>query len=504
MNIAQNLVRMAALFPEATAVNENNRDISYLQFNEESTRIASALIQLGIQPGEHVALCTPNSYAWLAMYYGVLKAGAVAVTISAALKKDELTAILDDCRPRLILTTDDRMQDLADARDRGYLDWVVSPSGEYTFEGLIEKGTPGFHWLNRSRDDAAAILYTGGTTGIPKGVILTHQNLQTSVHNVAYNERSSRTDRALCFLPLNHVFAQVHIAGSTIYSGGTLIMQPAFEMDRALDAIKRLGVTKFYAVPTIYVRLLALKDVTERFASVRYCFSAAASMAAELVRDWKGRTGLDIHEAYGMTESASMVTFNHFHRHVVGSVGTPANLVEVEIRDLEGNPVGSGVEGEICIQGPNIMREYLAKPSETAAAFWDGRWFRSGDIGLIDESGYLYIVDRLKDLIITGGENVYPREIEEWLYMRPEIQECAVIGVPDHEYGERVVAVLTTQEGCTVDPVELKVFLKSKLAPYKVPKEYITVDAIPKSSAGKMLKREVKKSLLDQINLQKA
>lgn len=504
MNIAQNLVRMATLFPEATAIIENDCNISYLRFHEESNRIAAALTELGIQRGEHVALCTPNTYAWLAMYYGVLKAGAVAVTISAALKKEELAAILDDCRPRLIYTTDDRLQDLAEARERGYLEWVVSPSGDYTFEGLVEKGAPGFQWVNRSRDDAAAILYTGGTTGIPKGVILTHQNLQTSVHNVAYNERSSRIDRALCFLPLNHVFAQVHIAGSTIYSGGTLIMQPAFEMDRALDAIKRLGVTKFYAVPTIYVRLLALKDVTERFASVRYCFSAAASMAAELVRDWKGRTGLDIHEAYGMTESASMVTFNHFHRHVVGSVGTPANLVEVEIRDLEGNPVGPGVEGEICIQGPNIMREYLAKPSETAAAFWDDRWFRSGDIGLIDESGYLYIVDRLKDLIITGGENVYPREIEEWLYMRPEIQECAVIGVPDHEYGERVVAVLTTQEGRTVDPVELKAFLKARLAPFKVPKEYITVDAIPKSSAGKMLKREVKKSLLDQINLQKA
>jgi long-chain acyl-CoA synthetase len=214
-------------------------------------------------------------------------------------------------------------------------------------------------------------------------------------------------------------------------------------------------------------------------------------MAMEVVREWKSRTGLAIHEAYGMTESASMVTYNHYYRHVVGSVGTPANLVEVQIRDLEGNEVGRGGQGEICIRGPNISRGYLNHPQETAAAFYDD-WFRSGDIGYIDPDGYLFIVDRLTDMIITGGENVYPREVEELLYTRPEVQECAVVGLPDRVYGERVTAFIVANKGFKIDAQGLKVYLKSELAGFKVPKDYIIVDELPKSSAGKLLKREIR------------
>jgi long-chain acyl-CoA synthetase len=215
-------------------------------------------------------------------------------------------------------------------------------------------------------------------------------------------------------------------------------------------------------------------------------------MATEVVREWKTQTGLNIYEAYGMTESASMVTYNHYYRHVIGSVGTPANLVEVEIRDFEGNVLQQGEKGEICICGPNITKGYLNNPEETKSAFW-GDWFRSGDIGVIDEDGYLYIVDRLKDMIITGGENVYSREIEEILYGRPEIMECAVVGLPDREYGERVTAFIVPQKGQQIEPAALKTYLKSRLAGFKIPKEYVTVDELPKSNAGKVLKREIKK-----------
>jgi long-chain acyl-CoA synthetase len=226
--------------------------------------------------------------------------------------------------------------------------------------------------------------------------------------------------------------------------------------------------------------------------SVRYCFSAAASMATEVVREWKARTGLNIYEAYGMTESASMVTYNHYYRHVVGSVGTAANLVEVQIRDVEGKVLGPGERGEICICGPNITKGYLNHPEETKAAFW-GDWFRSGDIGVVDEDGYLYIVDRLKDMIITGGENVYPREVEEFLYTRPEVLECVVVGLPDQEYGERVTAFIVPQKGQQIDPASLRDYLKTHLAAFKVPKEYITVEELPKSSTGTVLKREIRK-----------
>ena len=193
-----------------------------------------------------------------------------------------------------------------------------------------------------------------------------------------------------------------------------------------------------------------------------------------------------------MTESASMVTYNHYHRHVVGSVGTPAGTVETQIRDPEGNVKPPGEEGEICVCGRNIMKGYLNQPEETRSVFWD-EWFRSGDLGKIDEDGYLYIVDRLKDMIITGGENVYPREIEELLYSHPEVEECAVIGLPDKEWGERILALITPKAGRTLDTKKLKTYLKSRLSPFKVPKEYFTVDDFPKSPAGKIVKRQLRK-----------
>jgi long-chain acyl-CoA synthetase len=210
------------------------------------------------------------------------------------------------------------------------------------------------------------------------------------------------------------------------------------------------------------------------------------------VRSWKEATGLNIHEAYGMTESASMVTYNHYYRHVVGSVGTPVNLVEIALRSPEGIPLETGWQGEICIRGPNIAKGYLHHPEETRTAFREG-WFRSGDIGMIDEDGYLYIVDRLKDMIITGGENVYPREVEELLYTHSDVQECAVVGLPDPEYGERVTAIIVARQGKRPDAPGLKAFLKSRLTGFKIPKDYIFVAELPKNNAGKLLKREIRK-----------
>ena len=491
MNIAVNLDCAAFHYPDLCAVAEGDRNVSYAEFQRDANRMASALVDFGIKPGDPVALCAPNSYAWMVFYFAALKAGAVAVTFSHLLTKNELEKTLTDCQPRILFTVDEKLDDLGDDR-KGLPELIVCNHGDISYDRLAEKGTSGFKTVDRQRGDTAAILYTGGTTGIPKGAMLTHENLQTSAFNVAHYERSTEKDRALCFLPLNHVFGHVHIMHSTVLSGGELVLQPAFDLEKVLEAIDRHGVTKFYSVPTIYIRLLRLPDLRERMGSVRYCFSAAASMATEVVRDWKARTGLDIYEAYGLTESASMVTYNHYCRHVVGSVGTAVNLVEVQIRDLEGNLLGAGEEGEICICGPNMTKGYLNQPEETEAAFW-GNWFRSGDIGVIDEDGYLYIVDRLKDMIITGGENVYPREVEEVLYTRPEVLECAVVGMPDYEYGEIVTAFIVPREGRQINPDTLKDYMKTQLAPFKVPKEYITVEAMPKSGAGKILKREIRK-----------
>jgi len=491
VNVAANLDQAAFHFPNRTAVIEADRIVSYSEFNGEANRIASALMAHGVRPGDHVALCAPNSYGWLAFYFGVLKAGAVAITFSHLLTKDELCRTIADCAPTVLYTTGERLSDVADLRSKAGLRLAVCEDGDVSYERLMEKGTPQFQTVDRHRDDTAAILYTGGTTGIPKGAMLSHQNIQAPVFNVTHYERSTPDDRALCFLPLSHVFGQIHILGGTVLSGGSIVLLPGFDLEQVLETIERQEVTKFFAVPTIYIRLLRVPDIGEKMRSVRYCFSAAASMAAEVVREWKAQTGLDIYESYGMTESATMVTYNHYYRHVIGSVGTPVNLVEVQIRDHEGNPLEQGQRGEICVRGPNITKGYLNNPEETASAFW-GEWFRSGDIGVIDEDGYLYIVDRLKDMIITGGENVYPRDVEEVLYTRPEVLECAVVGLPDDEYGERVTAFIIPREGHEVDPASLREFLRARLAGFKVPKEFIVVDELPKSSTGKLLKRKIR------------
>ncbi|BBO93370.1 class I adenylate-forming enzyme family protein [Desulfosarcina ovata] len=491
MNFADMLDKNAHCFPDRPAIIEGDITISFSQLHQDVNKAASAMVKLGLQLDDHVALCAPNAYAWVVIYYAAIKAGAVAVTFSYLLKKGELTKILADCRPKILFTSDDKLSDMGDQRDESHLSIVVCNNGDISFPSLLEKGDRQFPTVNRHRDDTAAILYTGGTTGTPKGAMLSHQNLKSSIFNIAHYERCTMDDRALCFLPLNHVFGQVHIMNSTIYSCGATILQPAFDMDQVLNALTKYKITKFYAVPTIYIRLLGLPDLKETFKSIRYCFSAAASMALEVVQAWKEKTGLDIYESYGMTESAAMVTYNHFYRHKVGSVGTVVNIVEVEIRDDGGNALPQGEKGEICVCGPNITKGYLNHPEETRDAFW-GDWYRTGDIGIFDEEGYLFIVDRLKDMIITGGENVYSREVEEVLYTHPKVFECAVVGLPDAEYGERVTAYIIPQPGQHIDSVVLKAYMKERLASYKVPKAFIEVDELPKSSAGKLVKREIR------------
>lgn len=499
MNLAENLESSALYFPGRPAIIEADREVSFNEFNGESNAIATALIRLGIKPGDHVGLYAPSSYQWLACYFGFLKAGAVAVTLPSTLTRSELNQLLDDARPKILFTVDEKLNDLRDRKDYSYLEKIISPGGDISYDRLLKTGSYTFRAIDLNRRDTAAILYTGGTTGTPKGVMLTHENIKSSVHNVCHFERSNQDDRALCFLPPNHIFAQIHIMNSMVYAGGSVVIQPSFDLERVLDAIRRHRITKFYGVPTIYYRLLQIEGLKEKLGIVNYCFSAAASMPGEIVREWKSRTHLDIHESYGMTETATMVTYNHHIRHVVGSVGTPVNIVEVQIRDPKGNVLKQGNEGEICICGPNVMKGYLNKSEETKAVFW-GDWLRSGDVGVFDENGYLYIIDRIKDLIITGGENVYPREVEEVLYKIPEVGECSVIGLPDKEYGERVTAcIVLKHKGQQLDPASLKPFLKTHLSPFKVPKDLIILEELPKGSTGKILKRELKKQIMDQL-----
>ena len=495
MNLATNLEASAFFFPNNPAVRQAGRETTYAQLNERANRIATGLIRMGVHPGEHVGLCATNSADWIAFYFGVIKAGAVAVTLSASLTANELAILANHSKPRLMFTTPAKLPEIEPLKHSSGLEKIICPGGDLDLDRLMAMGFGSFKALDRDRADTAAILYTGGTTGTPKGVMLMHEGIHFSAHSVAHSERSTESDVALCFLPFNHVFGQMHILNATILSSGCLELLPSFDMDQVLDAMQSGRLTKFFAVPTVYMRILTLGDLEKRLGRLRYCFSAAASMPVEIVRLWKERTGISIAEGYGMTE-AMPVSYNHYYRHVVGSIGQPVHGVEVQIRDKSGKQVEQGGEGEICVRGRIVMKGYLNDPEATRAASWDGGWYRSGDVGRFDADGYLYIIDRLKDMIITGGENVYSREVEEVLYTSKEVQECAVIGLPDKEWGERVTAVIVPKPGKEIVPQDLKALVKARLSAFKVPKEFFVVNELPKNPAGKILKRELKEKFI--------
>jgi long-chain acyl-CoA synthetase len=279
---------------------------------------------------------------------------------------------------------------------------------------------------------------------------------------------------------------------SIMHAYGTLVLHQGFDMDQIVSSIEANGVTRLYAVPTVYIRFLNNPACHSRLRSVGYSFSAATSMPSEIVRRWKDTFGLNIHEAYGMTESSSLVTFNHLYRHKIGSVGTAAGVVEIRIADDRGEPVAEGGEGEILIRGPNVMKGYYNRPAETAKVMAGG-WLHSGDMGRIDAEGYLFVVDRIKDMIISGGLNIYPAEVENVLYRHDSVEECAVAGLPHEEYGEAVAAFVQLKPGREAVESELIKFCKKQMASYKAPRKIVFVKDFPRTPQGKLLKRELRK-----------
>jgi long-chain acyl-CoA synthetase len=494
MNLAHNLETSAQFYPRHPAVREADREISYGELNEMANRVASALVKLGIAPNDLVALCAPNSGEWLAFYFGVLKTGAVAVTLSGLLKNAEVSNLVSHAKPRMIFADGTKLPALEPFRGSGSLEKIICPDGDMEFASLMKMGDPFFRTVERERRDPVAVLYTGGTTGDPKGVMLTHEGIDFSAQSTVLYERYAHADYTLSFLPFNHVYGQIYIMNSTVLSAGCLELMPVFDMDRVLWLLDNDRLTRFYAVPTVYTRLIDVPNVSRKFEKVRYCFSGGAPMAAGILKQWKDLTGITVADGYGQTEMMP-ITYNHFHleHHVPGSVGQSVFGVELQIRDNEGRQVPDGEKGEISVRGTSLMKGYLRNPEGTREAFWKDGWLRTGDVGFLDSRGFVFIVDRLKDLIITGGENVYPREVEEALYTRPEIEDCAVIGVPDREWGEKVVAFLIPRKKQRLEKEEIKTFLETRLSSFKIPKEYIKVDELPKSPQGKILRKEVRK-----------
>ncbi|MFD9111808.1 long-chain-fatty-acid--CoA ligase [Streptomyces bottropensis] len=488
-NLAQFLVETAQREQGRPALRLGDQVIGYAELEERSARPGGLLRAEGVRPGDRVALMLPNVPEFVALYYGVLRAGAVVVPMNPLLKTRETEYHLRDCGAVLLLEWHQAPGEGAQgAAAAGVRHLAVEPRD---FAARLAGHEPLSGVAETADDDVAVLLYTSGTTGRPKGATLTHGGLRHNTEvNTVHVQRMTREDVVVGCLPLFHIFGQICTMSVAVRAGASLTLIPRFEPQAVLDAVARDRATVFEGVPTMYAALL--QHPTEADVStLRMCVSGGASLPVEILHGFERRFGCAVLEGFGMSETSPVVTFNHPDRpRKAGSIGTPIQDVEVRLLDDKGQDVAPGEVGELAVRGPNVMKGYWNRPEETAAAIPDG-WLRSGDLARRDEDGYLYIVDRKKDMIIRGGYNVYPREIEEVLHEHPAVALAAVVGVPHTHLGEEIAAAVVLRPGAQADPGELREFVRDRVAAYKYPREVWLVDTLPTGPSGKILKREI-------------
>jgi long-chain acyl-CoA synthetase len=491
MNIAQHVERAARWFPEHPAVLFDGGALAYRELDARATRLANALTAQGIGRGDRVALYLPNIPEFAVCYLAILKAGGVAVSINAIFKTDEVKYILNDSGARVLFTAGDLVP-MVDVTGCPGLERVVvcegDAAGHTPLADWLARGAARGRALDMARDDPAVLLYTSGTTGVPKGATLSHGNVIFNNYASAHHMGVRQTDRLLLFLPLFHVFGQNAIMNAAFTSCATVVLHRRFVPDGVLASIARDRATMFFAVPTIFINLLAMDLGRHDLSSIRYEFSAAATMPQEISRRWTERFARPVFEGYGLTECSPFAAYNHDFRHKLGSVGTPVENTDVRILGDDDQEVAPGTWGEICIQGPGVMQGYWGKPEDTVRAIRGG-WLHSGDIGTMDDEGYVFIVDRVKDMINVSGFKVWPAEVEQALYRHPAVREVAVYGVSDPVKGEAVKAAVILRDGARATPEEIIAFCRDRLAVYKAPGAVDIVGELPKSATGKILKR---------------
>jgi long-chain acyl-CoA synthetase len=492
-NLARILTETAERNGDRTAFKLDDIELSYSMLDEGSARVAGLLKSKGLEPGDRIGLMMPNVPYFPAIYFGILCAGGVVVPMNVLLKGREVAFYLEDPGAKLLFAWADFAEAAEAGAEKAGTEVILVRPGD--FEKLLAEQEPDRGMADGSADDTAVILYTSGTTGKPKGAELTHANLYRNSAGVSQKlGEMSEDDVLLGALPLFHSFGQTCTMNSAVSVGATVTMLPRFDPDKALDIIARDKVTIFQGVPTMYNAMLHSKSCDSADCStLRLCMSGGAAMPAELMREFEEKFGCMILEGYGLSETSPVASFNHPDRErKPGSIGTPIEGVEMQVWDDDGNELPQGEVGEIVIRGHNIMKGYWNREEANKEAITAEGWFHTGDMAKVDEDGYLFIVDRKKDLIIRGGYNVYPREIEEVLYEHPAVQEAAVVGVPHDELGEEVGAAVVLKEGESLDADELKSYVKEQVAAYKYPRKIWFVDELPKGPTGKILKREIK------------
>jgi len=490
VNLAEILSDSARRDPEQIAVKLDDFELGYALLEQAAMRVAGLLRARGVGVGDRVAIMLPNVPYFPACYFGALQAGAIVVPMNVLLKQREVTFYLGDSGATVLFVWHGFAAEAEPAAAAAGCECITVVPGE--FEQLLFGAEPVDESSDREPSDTAVLLYTSGTTGTPKGAELTHANLlrNCQASHALFDLGGGAV--ILGALPLFHSFGQTCAMNATIFSGGLLTLVPRFDPVKVLEVIDRDRVQVFQGVPTMYGAILHVPD-RERYdtSTLALCASGGAAMPVELLRGFEAAFGCKILEGYGLSESSPVASFNHPYRErKAGSIGTPIEGVEMKVVDAEDGDLPTGEVGEIVIRGHNVMKGYWSRPDATAETIRDG-WLHTGDLARIDEDGYFFIVDRKKDMIIRGGFNVYPREVEEVLYEHPAVREAAVIGLPDDTYGEEVAAAVQLEDGAEITPEELREFVKGQIAAYKYPRRVWFVDELPKGPTGKILKREI-------------
>ncbi|HSR13845.1 MAG TPA: long-chain fatty acid--CoA ligase [Thermodesulfobacteriota bacterium] len=499
-------------FPENDAIIFKGRRITYRELGGWVRDLASGLHAMGVVQGQRVAIMLPNCPQYIAAYFAVLTIGGVVVNVNPMYVERELAHQLADAGAEAILALRDFLPRIEAAKAQTPLKTIIVtdldehgkgvpagggrlPSGVCEYREVLAKGKgvpPPVVAVDA--DEVALLQYTGGTTGVSKGAMLTHYNLVSNVIQcVLWNPGAEKgKERMLAVLPFFHVYGMTVAMNEAIYLGAAILLLPRFQIDEMLEAINAYQPTRFPGVPTMYIGINNHPEVRKyRISSIKVCSSGSAPMPLESMRRFEELTGAKISEGYGLTEASPVTHANPFFgKRKVGSIGLPRPDTDAKIVDLDtgDRQLPPGEEGELCIRGPQVMKGYWNRPEETARSLRDG-WLHTGDIAKMDEDGYFYIVDRKKDMIICGGYNVYPREVEEALYLNPKVLEACAVGVPDAYRGETVKAFVVLKKGEAANAEEIIDFCRRNLARYKVPTLVEFRDQLPKSHVGKVLRK---------------
>jgi long-chain acyl-CoA synthetase len=473
--------------PERAALRCGDDDRwTYGRLQERIAEFAGALREAGVGPDHRVILIAPTVPEFAVAYFGILAAGATAVGMNPMATPFEIDYVLEDAEVSLLVAWHECADAGASAAaSRGIPCWEIEPGAERKATAPLEEP------VERGGEETAVILYTSGTTGSPKGAELTHANLAASSGMFGEAFELTADDVFGTALPLFHVFGGSVILGTALLHGASVDLLPRFKADDALRLITSGRLTIFQGVPTMYNAMLQEPFENADFSSLRFCSTGGAALPTQVLSAFEERFGVVILEGYGLTETTAAGTFTGLHRpRKPGYSGIAAPGMEVRIVDPAGAELPRGGIGEVIVRGPQIMKGYYGRPEATAEAIRDG-WFHSGDLGTMDADGDVRIVDRVKDLVIRGGYNVYPQEVEQVLYVHPDVVEAAVLGVEDEHFGEEIVAVLALREGAAEDPGAFYEWAKQRLSAYKVPRRFQFVESLPKGTTGKILKRKI-------------